>query len=116
MSDKIKTGYYRKGIRAKEGAYETIDNVIKFALSNDDYEEYEEWVEYTEEELNMIAANKEAMDNKAKKDLFLNEAPTRLNNAEKTVAKLETLSADNSVSIEDLMDAIAELGAIVAGK
>lgn len=39
-----------KGKRAKEGAYETIDNVTKFALADDDYEEFEEWIEYTREE------------------------------------------------------------------
>lgn len=68
-------GYWNKGKRAKEGVYDTIDNVTKFALSDDDYEEFEEWIEYTAEEI------------------------TEMN---------------SSVSIEDLMDAIAELGALVA--
>ena len=47
----IINGYWLKGVRAKEGAYETIDNVTKFALDDSDYEEYEEWVEYTAEEI-----------------------------------------------------------------
>lgn len=68
-------GYWNKGKRAKEGAYETIDNVTKFALSDDDYEEFEEWIEYTAEEL---------------------------------------AEMNSAVSLEDLMDAIAELGALVA--
>lgn len=47
----MEKGYYIKGRRAKEGAYDTIDNVTKFALVYpDDYEEYEEWVEYTPEQ------------------------------------------------------------------
>lgn len=46
----MEKGYWTKGRRAKEGAYETIDNVTKFALDDSDYEEYEEWVEYTDEE------------------------------------------------------------------
>ena len=43
-------GYWRAGRRAKEGVYETIDNVTKFALDDSDYEDFEEWVEYTTEE------------------------------------------------------------------
>ena len=46
----MEKGYWRKEKRAKAGAYETIDNVIKFALADDDYEEFEEWVEYPREE------------------------------------------------------------------
>lgn len=71
----METGYWNKGKRAKEGAYDTIDNVTKFALSDDDYEEFEEWIEYTAEELEEMSG---------------------------------------SVSIDDLMNAIAELGALVA--
>ena len=43
-------GYWIKGKRAKEGAYDTIDNKTKFALSDDDFEKFEEWVEYTHKE------------------------------------------------------------------
>lgn len=44
-------GYWLKGLRAKEGARETIDNVTKFALDDSDYEEHEEWVEYPAEKI-----------------------------------------------------------------
>lgn len=46
----MEKGYAIKHKRAKEGAYEAIDNVTKFALDDSDYEEYEEWVEYSPEE------------------------------------------------------------------
>lgn len=46
----MEKGFFITGRRAKEGAYETIDNVTKFALTDDDYEEFEEWIEYTREE------------------------------------------------------------------
>ena len=46
----MEKGYYARGRRAKEGAYDTIDNVTKFALADDDYEDFEEWVEHTPEE------------------------------------------------------------------
>ena len=78
MSEEIKTGYYRKGIRAKAGAYETIDNVTKFALDNSDYEEYEEWIEYTEEQIAEQVAQKEANAKKLEQEKFLDEAPARI--------------------------------------
>ncbi len=74
----METGYWLKGTRAKEGAYDTIDDVTKFALDDSDYEEYEEWVAYTPEEI-----------------------------AERERAK-------SAVTAEELMEAIAELGALVA--
>jgi hypothetical protein len=47
----MEKGYTLKSIRAKKGAYDTIDNVTKFALSDDDYEEVEEWVPYSDFEI-----------------------------------------------------------------
>lgn len=44
------TGYYYKTTQIKADAL-PIDNVIKFAWYDDDYEEVELWHEYTEEEL-----------------------------------------------------------------
>ena len=41
----MKNGYWIRSFRAKEGAYDTIDNITKFALTDDDYEEYEKWIE-----------------------------------------------------------------------
>lgn len=98
----IETGYWRRGTRAKEGAYETIDNITKFALSDDDYEEYEEWVEYTEAELAERTAQAEAAIKKAKQEEFLEDAPERMDATE--------------INVEDLLNAIAELGALVAGE
>ena len=43
----MEKGYWSKGKRVKAGAYDTIDNVTKFALFEEDYEYFEEWVEYT---------------------------------------------------------------------
>ena len=84
----IETGYWRRGTRAKEGAYETIDNITKFALSDDDYEEYEERVEYTEEELAERAAQAEAAAKKAEQEEFLEGAPARLTLTESCIAAL----------------------------
>lgn len=46
----MEKGYWRRGKRAKEGAYDTIDNLTKFSLYEEDYEDFEEWVAYTEQE------------------------------------------------------------------
>lgn len=54
----IPNGYYRKTIRVKSDAI-PIDNISKFAWDDTDYEEVEEFVEYTEEEL---AENKKRED------------------------------------------------------
>lgn len=51
-------GYYKKEYRIKSSA-KPIDNIEKFAWDDDDYETYQEWHEYTEEELNAIQAKKD---------------------------------------------------------
>lgn len=59
----IANGYYRKTIRVKSDAI-PIDNISKFAWDNADYEEVEEFVEYTEEELAEIKKREDsALDN-----------------------------------------------------
>ena len=44
-------GCLGEAMRAKPGAYETIDNVRKFALSDEDYETVMVYMAYTEAEL-----------------------------------------------------------------
>ena len=74
----MENGYLRKEMRVKPGAYETIDNVTKFALADDDYEDFEEWVEYTPDEMEEIAARVEAAAKKAEQEAFLSDAPARM--------------------------------------
>jgi hypothetical protein len=81
----MEKGYWLRGIRAKEGAYDTIDNVTKFALSDDDYEEYEEFIEYTEEEL-MRREKDNAQ--RTERDEFLSEAPNRMSTVETCISAL----------------------------
>lgn len=88
MSEETKTGYWKRGTRAKAGAYATIDNITKFALDDSDYEYYEEWVEYTEEELAQMAAQEEAALKKAEQEEFLNQAPTRMTTVENYISAL----------------------------
>lgn len=78
----MENGYLRKEMRVKQGAYETIDNVTKFALDESDWEEVEEWVEYTPDEVEEIAAREEAAAKKAEQEAFLSDAPVRMANIE----------------------------------
>lgn len=48
-------GIISEAMRAKPGAYETIDNVVKFALSAEDYESVLIYRAYTAEDLRAIA-------------------------------------------------------------
>lgn len=60
-------GYYETQIRIKEGAA-PIDNVAKFAWSDEDYEEVEVFVPYTEEQLAMIQEEQERQQRQANLD------------------------------------------------
>ena len=84
----MEKGYWHTSVRVKEGAYDTIDNVTKFALSGDDYETYEEWVEYTEEQIANQIAHDEAIAKKAEQDEFLENAPIRMSVVETCISAL----------------------------
>lgn len=56
----MKNGYYQIKQRIKANAV-PIDNKTKFVWDDDDYETYEEWHEYTSEELEIIEAAKNTM-------------------------------------------------------
>lgn len=84
----MEKGYWSKGRRAKPGAYETIDNVTKFALADDDYEDYEEWVEYTPDEIENHKALEEAAAKRAAQDAFLADAPARMESVEECLTAL----------------------------
>lgn len=61
------TGYYEKQTRIKESAT-PIDDVTKFAWSDDDYEEVEVFVPYTKEQLAMIQEEQERKQRQANLD------------------------------------------------
>ena len=84
----METGRLVKGIRAKEGAYDTIDNVTKFALDAGDYEEYEEWVEYTEDEIDMMTQMELVNEKAERQEAFVAEAPARLDTVETCITAL----------------------------
>lgn len=100
----------------KPGAYDTIDNETKFALDDDDYEIAQVYYRYTDEELADIkrreqeAAERQTLEETIKRQPEINETIFD------GVAELGGMVVDNSVTIDDIMEAVAELGAIVAEK
>ncbi|MCF0232723.1 MAG: hypothetical protein HUJ63_10785 [Enterococcus sp.] len=79
------TGYFYTETRIKEDAT-PIDDITKFAWYDDDYEEIELWHEYTQEELANI----------------------------QKLSDIQQFLQDNPMSMNDLEDAVAELGDLVA--
>jgi hypothetical protein len=62
-----------------------------------------------------------AMEQQEKNSIFLKTAEERVDNTETgvvetqdAIAELGVIAADNAVSMEDVMDALAELGALIA--
>lgn len=117
----------------EQGHWETRDhsgNIVDFDGSIPDDMPHENPVEdvwqfqryraYTEDELAEIAKRKEeaeaAAAKAAEREEFLEGAPERMDNAEIGMGELGVMAANGSASIEDLMVAVAELGALVAGE
>ena len=103
----MEKGYYRTVTRIKHDA-KPIDNVTKFAWDDDDYEEGEEWVEYTEEEL-------AEMDSLDKRNKFISEAPDTIAEQDDAICALyeenlalKATAADQDNAICYLFEQITE--------
>lgn len=90
----MESGYYEKRIRIKADA-KPIDDVTKFAWEDGDYEEVEEWREYTRDELDAMAT------------------PSAADLADAVADVSEAVSA-NAEDLQTMGDALAELSALVA--
>ena len=86
----------------------------------EDIWQFQRYRVYTEDELAEIAKRKEeaeaAAAKAAEREEFLEEAPERMDNAETAMGELGAMAASGSAGIEELMAAVAELGALVAGE
>lgn len=88
---------------ASPEAYATIDNVTKFALDEDDYEEVQLYHVWTADEI----AEREEGERQAEQQELINALPD-------AVAELSEMVSDNVIDTADVMDAIAELSEIVS--
>lgn len=90
----LSLGYIMQTTRIKPDAI-PVDGKTKLALAPDDYEEVQYYILWTEEELAEMARQKEEAIKKAEQEAFLEYAPQY---------------------IEDIMNAIAEIGVIVSNQ
>lgn len=100
----MSAGELRAAVWASPEAYATIDNVEKFALDDSDYEEVQIYHRWTAEE---TAQHQESQ--------AADELQGEIDSLPDALSELAVLTADNSVDIADLQDAIIELAEIVAG-
>lgn len=87
-----------------------IDNITKFAWYDDDYEDVETWVEYSEAELEF----QRELEESAIRAEFNEQLPANISDVQEALVELGTMAADAEVSNAELMDAIAELGILVS--
>lgn len=110
--------------RGEDGRAVDFDGIIPDDMPHEspvnDIWVFQRYRVYTEDELAAIARQKAeaeaAAAKKAEREAFLEEAPERMDDAEMAMGELGVMAADNAVSIDDLMVAVAELGALVAGE
>lgn len=110
--------------RDEEGNVVDFDGIIPDDMPHEnpveDIWQFQRYRVYTEEELEEIAqlkAEAEAAAEKAEeREAFLDGAHERMDNAELGMGELGVMAANSAASIEDLMVAVAELGALVAGE
>lgn len=100
----LDAGYLYGGDYVSPEAYATIDNVTKFALADDDYEEVQFYHAWTAEEI----AEREAGEAEAAHQELIDALPD-------AVADLSVMVSDNAIDTTDLQDALAELSEIVSG-
>lgn len=99
----LTAGYLYETVWASPDAYATIDNVTKFALSDDDYEEVQLYHVWTADEI----AQREEAERQQEHQEIMDALPD-------AIADLSEMVSDNTINTEDVMDAIAELSEIVS--
>lgn len=87
---------------------------FEIANEQEEYELYDSWAPHA------VAAYENILDNE-RKEKFLADADIRVNQIENNIgetqdalAELGVIAADNAISMEDVMNALAELGTLVA--
>lgn len=99
----LSVGELRQAIWASPEAYKTIDNVTKFALADDDYEEVQIYHIWTDEDISFH--NETIL--KIEKEVIIDSLPD-------AVADLSQAVSDTNDNEAGLADAIAELSEIVS--
>ena len=84
----IENGYLVDCLIAKPGAYESIDNVTKYALDDDDYMQAQRYIAIDPDEK---AAHEAAAQKRAEREAFLDSGQDQITQVMQAVAELGVL-------------------------
>ena len=105
----LNAGELRKAMWASSEAYATIDNVVKFALDDDDYEEVQLYHVWTAEEIDQRKESKREAEKSIERETLLGELPDTLAGSDAAICELyeTTITQSNTIAEQDI--AICEL-------
>lgn len=92
-------------------AYDSIDNIVKFALAEDDYEHVRMYRKYTDMDYQL----KELNEKQAKREALLNELPDTLADTDDALCALYETNLAQQDIIDEQDDAICELYEMITG-
>lgn len=92
-------------------AYDSIDNIVKFALNDDDYEQVRMYRKYTEMDYHI----KELDEKQAQREALLNELPDTLADTDDALCALYETNLVQQDIIDEQDDAICELYEMITG-
>lgn len=105
----LTAGELRKAMWASFEAYATIDNVVKFALDDDDYEEVQLYHAWTAEEIGHREESKREAEKTIERETLLGELPDTLADSDAAICELYETTLAQSDTIAEQDAAICEL-------
>ena len=105
----LNAGELRKAMWASSEAYATIDNVVKFALDDDDYEEVQLYHAWTAEEIEQREESKREAEKAIERETLLGELPDTLADSDAAICELYETTLAQSDTIAEQDAAICEL-------
>lgn len=110
----LEKGYLYQSIWASPEAYASVDNVTKFALDEEDYEEVLIYHVWTEDELEEQERQKEFELQNELRETMLSELPDIQEATMEAIIEIGDMVASQDETNNDMIDAFIELGNIVA--
>ena len=105
----LNAGELRRAMWASSEAYATIDNVVKFALDDDDYEEVQLYHAWTAEEIDQSEELKRESEKAIERETLLGELPDTLADSDSAICELYETTLAQSDTIAEQDAAICEL-------
>ena len=105
----LTAGELIKAMWASPEAYATIDNVVKFALDDSDYEEVQIYHAWTIEEIEQREGSKQESEKAIEREKLLGELPDTLADSDAAICELYETTLAQSDTIAEQDAAICEL-------